>query len=65
MVNLVLALVLFLVLGGRELMTRRIDPNRAGHSSHEDLHRGGTGDAADRRHVARPLTPRTLATEVA
>ena len=40
MVNLVLALVLFLVLGGRELMQRRIDPDEPDTIA-EDLHRGG------------------------
>jgi Na+/H+ antiporter NhaD/arsenite permease-like protein len=39
-VNLALALVLFLVLGGRELMQRRIDPDEPD-TIDEDLHRGG------------------------
>jgi di/tricarboxylate transporter len=39
-VNLVLALILFVVLGGRDLMKRRIDPNEPD-TLDEDLHRGG------------------------
>jgi Na+/H+ antiporter NhaD/arsenite permease-like protein len=40
MVNLVMAVILFVVLGGRELMARRVDPDEPDTLS-EDLHRGG------------------------
>ena len=39
-VNLILAAILFVVLGGRELMSRRVDPDEPD-TLDEDLHRGG------------------------
>ncbi len=39
-VNLILALILFILFGGRELMRRRVDPDEAD-TLDEDLHRGG------------------------
>ena len=39
-VNLVMATILFLLLGGRELMSQRVDPNEPDTLT-EDLHRGG------------------------
>ena len=41
-VNLIMAVILFVALGGRELMSRRIDADDdAGRSLDDDLHRGG------------------------
>ncbi|GAA4696648.1 SLC13 family permease [Nocardioides nanhaiensis] len=46
-VNLIMAVILFIALGGRELMSRRIDagegtdPGSIGNSIDDDLHRGG------------------------
>ncbi|MCD4524538.1 SLC13 family permease [Nocardioides sp. cx-173] len=39
-VNTIMAVILFVLLGGRELMTRRIDPDEPD-TLDEDLHRGG------------------------
>jgi len=71
-VNLLIAVVLFLVLGGRDLMSRRIDademydpepePTHGGSSSaHRDRTTLGTGDAADRGGAVGTLAPRTTA----
>jgi di/tricarboxylate transporter len=60
-VNLALALVLFLVLGGRELMQRRVDPDEPD-TLDEDLHRGGAVVPA--RGTGATVTTGTLATGV-
>ena len=60
-VNLALALVLFLVLGGRELMQRRIDPDEPD-TIDEDLHRGGA--VVPGRGTGATVTTGTLATGV-
>ena len=70
-VNLLIAVALFLVLGGRELASRRIDadeayepePTHAGSSSstHRDRTTLGTGDAADRGGAVSTLAPQTSA----
>jgi di/tricarboxylate transporter len=60
-VNLALALVLFLVLGGRELMQRRIDPDEPD-TIDEDLHRGGA--VIPGRGTGATVTTGTLATGV-
>ena len=39
-VNILIAVILFFVLGGRELMSQRLDPDEPDTVS-EDLHRGG------------------------
>jgi Na+/H+ antiporter NhaD/arsenite permease-like protein len=40
-VNLVMAAILFVLLGGRQLMAQRVDPNDNDDELTEDLHRGG------------------------
>jgi Na+/H+ antiporter NhaD/arsenite permease-like protein len=59
--TLALALVLFLVLGGRELMQRRVDPDEPD-TLDEDLHRGGAVVPA--RGTGATVTTGTLATGV-
>jgi len=60
-VNTLMALLLFVLLGGRELMSRRVDPDEdlGGHLS-EDLHRGGASVAA--RGTGDTTTATTAAT---
>jgi Na+/H+ antiporter NhaD/arsenite permease-like protein len=69
-VNLLIAVVLFLVLGGRDLASRRIDADEpsgaepahvGGASVHRDRTTLGTGDAADRGGAVGTLEPRTTA----
>ncbi len=43
-VNLIMAAILFVLLGGRQLASQRLDPNEAEHVD-EDLHRGGASVA--------------------
>ena len=60
-VNFVLALILFLALGGRALMSQRLDPDDPDTLS-EDLHRGGATHPGPRHgHVHRRPTPRRSA----
>ena len=73
-VNLLIAIALFIVLGGRELGSRRLDaaemnapaeePHPAGgeaHHHHRDRTTLGTGDAADRGGAVSTLAPQTSA----
>jgi Na+/H+ antiporter NhaD/arsenite permease-like protein len=70
-VNLLIAVVLFVVLGGRDLAARRIDADEmydtepahpgASSSAHRDRTQLGTGDAADRGGAVGTLAPQTTA----
>jgi di/tricarboxylate transporter len=62
-VNSILAVALFIVLGGRRLIGQRIDPDDAGmESTDEDLHRGGASVPARGFGTSAPTT--TAATGV-
>jgi len=58
-VNLIMAVILFVLLGGRDLMARRVDANDPGTDPHavtDDLHRGGATVTARGTGTTAPST---------